>query len=64
VVVEELAQVLVAACTGSQVMSHLRTGRADLPERIVRLWWFLLPGIAPAPVAGELRAFVRKYGKG
>ncbi|MFF7452964.1 ScbR family autoregulator-binding transcription factor [Kitasatospora sp. NPDC008115] len=64
VVVEELAQVLVASCTGSQIMSHLRTGRADLPERIVRLWWFLLPGIAPAPLAGELRVFVREHGCG
>ncbi|WP_380285914.1 ScbR family autoregulator-binding transcription factor [Kitasatospora purpeofusca] len=63
VVVEEFAQVLVAAYTGSQIMSHLRTGRADLPGRIGRLWWFLLPGIAPAPVAAELRAYVREYGK-
>ncbi|MET8698338.1 ScbR family autoregulator-binding transcription factor [Kitasatospora sp. NPDC058032] len=60
---EELAQVLVAAYTGSQIMSHLRTGRADLPERIVQLWWFLLPGIAPAPVVAELRAYVLEYGK-
>ncbi|GAA1402766.1 ScbR family autoregulator-binding transcription factor [Kitasatospora putterlickiae] len=63
VALEELAQVLVAAYTGSQIMSHLRTGRADLPERIVQLWWFLLPGIAPAPVVDELRAFVRERGK-
>ncbi|MFE6872384.1 ScbR family autoregulator-binding transcription factor [Kitasatospora sp. NPDC057692] len=63
VAVEEFAQVLVAAYTGSQIMSHLRTGRADLPERIVQLWWFLLPGIAPAPLVAELRAYVREYGK-
>ncbi|MFF8769751.1 ScbR family autoregulator-binding transcription factor [Kitasatospora sp. NPDC015120] len=63
VVIEELAQVLVAAYTGSQVMSHLRTGRADLPERIVQLWWFLLPGIAPAPVVAELRASLLEHGK-
>ncbi|MFE7188165.1 ScbR family autoregulator-binding transcription factor [Kitasatospora sp. NPDC057541] len=62
-VLEDLAQVLVAAYTGSQIMSHLRTGRADLPERIVQLWWFLLPGIAPAPVVAELRAYVLEYGK-
>ncbi|MFB7472968.1 ScbR family autoregulator-binding transcription factor [Kitasatospora sp. NPDC056184] len=58
VVVEEFAQVLVAAYTGAQIMSHLRTGRADLPGRIVQLWWFLLPGIAPAPVVEELRALL------
>ncbi|MFE2109139.1 ScbR family autoregulator-binding transcription factor [Kitasatospora sp. NPDC059463] len=63
VVIEELAQVLVAAYTGSQIMSHLRTGRADLPERIVQLWWFLLPGVAPAPVVAELRTTLLEHGK-
>lgn len=58
VVIEEFAQVLVAAYAGSQVMSLLYTGRADLSQRIVRLWWHLLPGLAPAPVVAELRAFL------
>ncbi|MFI6848334.1 TetR/AcrR family transcriptional regulator [Kitasatospora sp. NBC_00085] len=54
--VAEVAQLLVAAYTGSQIMSHLRSDRADLPERIVRLWWYLLPGIATAPTVASLRA--------
>ncbi|MFC5665088.1 ScbR family autoregulator-binding transcription factor [Kitasatospora misakiensis] len=62
VAIEELSQVLVAAYTGSQIMSHLRTGRADLPERIAQLWWFLLPGMATAPVVAELRAFLAEQG--
>ncbi|WP_327678599.1 ScbR family autoregulator-binding transcription factor [Kitasatospora sp. NBC_00458] len=61
--IEELAQVLVAAYTGSQIMSHLRTGRADLPQRIIQLWWYLLPGMAPASVVAELRAYLTEHGQ-
>ncbi|MFF7635337.1 ScbR family autoregulator-binding transcription factor [Kitasatospora sp. NPDC008050] len=60
--VAEVAQLLVAAYTGSQIMSHLRTGRADLPGRIIRLWWYLLPGIATAPVTQSLRRDLAERG--
>ncbi len=42
----ECARVLVAAYTGTQLMSQLSTGRADLPQQIVAMWRYLLPGIA------------------
>ncbi|MFB7669068.1 ScbR family autoregulator-binding transcription factor [Kitasatospora sp. NPDC056138] len=40
------ARLLVAAFTGTQVMSQISTNRADLPERIAELWRYLLPGLA------------------
>ncbi|MEU9115952.1 ScbR family autoregulator-binding transcription factor [Streptomyces sp. NPDC048483] len=47
----EVAELLVGACTGSQLHSQLTSGRGDLPERVVRMWRMLLPGIAvPAAV--------------
>ncbi|MFE2726980.1 ScbR family autoregulator-binding transcription factor [Kitasatospora sp. NPDC059327] len=58
----EFSQVLVGAYTGTQVMSHLRSNRADLPERIARLWWYLLPGIATAPVVETLRGVLAERG--
>jgi AcrR family transcriptional regulator len=48
------AETLVAAYTGSQVMSQLFSKRADLPMRIARLWRFLLPGIAVPQIAARL----------
>jgi AcrR family transcriptional regulator len=49
---EELAEFVVGACTGMQMYSEAASGRVDLPERAVRMWRFLLPGIAvPAVVA-------------
>ncbi len=49
------AQLLVAAYTGTQVMSQLSTGRADLPRRITDMWRCLLPALAPADVVAGLR---------
>ncbi|GGW43565.1 gamma-butyrolactone-binding protein [Streptomyces griseoloalbus] len=49
------AQLLVAAYTGTQVMSQLSTGRADLPRRIADMWRCLLPALAPASVVSGLR---------
>ncbi|MCJ0871704.1 ScbR family autoregulator-binding transcription factor [Streptomyces sp. AP-93] len=43
-----LSTMLVAAFSGIQVTSHVRTGRTDLHARVVDLWNFLLPGIVPA----------------
>ncbi|MEW2635364.1 ScbR family autoregulator-binding transcription factor [Streptomyces sp. NPDC048389] len=49
------AQLLVAAYTGTQVMSQISTGRADLPRRITDMWRCLLPALAPADVVSGLR---------
>ncbi|MBW5486340.1 TetR family transcriptional regulator [Streptomyces bambusae] len=46
--VPALSTYLVGAFTGIQVTSYVRTGRADLHERVVDLWNLLLPGIVPA----------------
>ncbi|GAA2424025.1 hypothetical protein [Streptomyces glaucus] len=49
---EEFARVLVASCTGTQLMSRLESDRRDLPRRVAVLWSYLLPGIAtPAALA-------------
>ncbi|WP_343998012.1 ScbR family autoregulator-binding transcription factor [Streptomyces thermocarboxydovorans] len=49
----ELAEFVVEACTGMQTYSAAASeGRADLAERVVRMWRLLLPGVAvPAVVA-------------
>ncbi|MFJ7070707.1 ScbR family autoregulator-binding transcription factor [Streptomyces sp. NPDC101115] len=44
------ASLLVAAYTGTQIMSQLSTNRADLPGRISDMWRCLLPALAPAEV--------------
>ncbi|MFK0261088.1 ScbR family autoregulator-binding transcription factor [Streptomyces angustmyceticus] len=48
----QVAEHLVAACTGMQLFSEAAsTDRADLPQRTERMWQLLLPGIAvPATV--------------
>jgi AcrR family transcriptional regulator len=48
----ELADFIVAACTGMQMYSEAVDGRGDLADRAVSMWRLLLPGIAvPAVVA-------------
>ncbi|WKV75838.1 TetR/AcrR family transcriptional regulator [Streptomyces sp. PCS3-D2] len=42
-----LSALLVAAFTGIQVTSHVRTRREDLHHRVTDLWNFLLPTIVP-----------------
>ncbi|MGF1427882.1 ScbR family autoregulator-binding transcription factor [Kitasatospora sp. LaBMicrA B282] len=59
--VEEIAELLVAAYTGAQVMSCAAINRAFLPQRVIRMWWYLLPGIAPAPLAASLREALAGY---
>lgn len=44
--VDELAWVLVSSYSGTQLLSQISTGRADLHQRITTLWRYLLPGIA------------------
>jgi AcrR family transcriptional regulator len=48
------ASLLVAAYTGTQIMSQLSTGRSDLPHRISDLWRCILPALAPADVIARL----------
>ncbi|WP_328930624.1 TetR/AcrR family transcriptional regulator (plasmid) [Streptomyces sp. NBC_00190] len=50
----EVAQFIVGTCTGTQLHSQLMCGRADLTDRVVRMWRFLLPGLAPAAVAASI----------
>lgn len=48
----EVAEFVVSGCTGMQMFAEAATRRQDLPERAVRMWQLLLPGIAvPAVVA-------------
>ncbi|AKN72322.1 branched-chain amino acid aminotransferase [Streptomyces sp. PBH53] len=48
------ASLLVAAYTGTQIMSQLSTKRADLPGRISAMWRCLLPALAPADVIRQM----------
>jgi AcrR family transcriptional regulator len=52
------ASLLVAAYTGTQIMSQLSTKRTDLPERISDMWRCLLPALAPADVIEQIRMSV------
>lgn len=55
VVVADVAQLLVSSYSGTQLLSEIATDRADLPERIVRMWTYLLPGIATPEARTRLR---------
>ncbi|MFI0241415.1 ScbR family autoregulator-binding transcription factor [Streptomyces sp. NPDC016845] len=48
------AQVLVAAYTGTQLLSQIKAGREDLSERIAELWSYLLPAVAAPGVVERL----------
>ncbi|WP_263980880.1 ScbR family autoregulator-binding transcription factor [Streptomyces naphthomycinicus] len=48
------ASLLVAAYTGTQIMSQLSTRRTDLPGRISGMWRCLLPALAPDEVIEQL----------
>ncbi|MET7482760.1 ScbR family autoregulator-binding transcription factor [Streptomyces sp. NPDC005538] len=51
--VEALARLVVNACTGAQMHSHIETRRRDLPGRVEEMWRCLLPAIAvPSAVKG------------
>ncbi|MDH6126844.1 AcrR family transcriptional regulator [Kitasatospora sp. GP82] len=59
--IEEFAELLVGAYTGTQILSNIRSGRADLPERIMTLWKYLLPGVAtPETLSAITLAVERK----
>ncbi|MGW1135021.1 ScbR family autoregulator-binding transcription factor [Streptomyces griseoluteus] len=48
------AQVIVAAYTGTQIMSRLHSARGDLPERIEAMLRCMLPALAPPEVISTL----------
>ncbi|MET9153814.1 ScbR family autoregulator-binding transcription factor [Streptomyces griseoflavus] len=50
----EFANVLVGAYSGIQVFSNISSGRADLPERIVSMWRYLLPAVATPQTRARL----------
>lgn len=47
---EEVAWLLVSSYSGTQLLSHISVGRADLHHRVTTLWRYLLPGIAAPAV--------------
>jgi AcrR family transcriptional regulator len=57
---DRVAEFIVGACTGVQLYAHLVSGRADLPERTVRMWLLLLPGIAVPETAGRIALDVNR----
>ncbi|MEU9857312.1 ScbR family autoregulator-binding transcription factor [Streptomyces sp. NPDC047974] len=52
---EDFAWVLVSSFTGAQLFSQVSSERRDLPERVVSLWRYLLPGVAVPEVRDALR---------
>lgn len=54
--VDDLAWMLVSSYSGTQLLSQISTGRADLHQRVITLWRYLLPGIA-APDVGPRITF-------
>ncbi|MFJ9343411.1 ScbR family autoregulator-binding transcription factor [Streptomyces sp. NPDC101733] len=51
----DLSQLLVSAYSGTQLLSELSSSRADLPDRILTMWRYLLPGVATAEARVKLR---------
>ncbi|MFI6473104.1 ScbR family autoregulator-binding transcription factor [Streptomyces sp. NPDC050516] len=54
VVLEDVAEFVVGACTGIQLYANLVNGREDLVERTVRMWELLLPGMAVPSAARRI----------
>jgi hypothetical protein len=55
-----VAGFLVGACTGVQLYSDLLYRRADLTQRTVTMWELLLPGVAAAGTARQIKVSVRR----
>jgi AcrR family transcriptional regulator len=43
---EELTLLVLGSFTGIQILSQVREGRRDLPQRVAALWKYLLPAVA------------------
>ncbi|MFJ3927312.1 ScbR family autoregulator-binding transcription factor [Streptomyces sp. NPDC090022] len=51
--IEEFAEIVVGAYTGTQLLSSIATGHADVYERVATLWRYMLPAVAaPEVIAG------------
>jgi AcrR family transcriptional regulator len=50
----QFATLLTGAFTGVQIYSNIATGRADLNERLVAMWQYTLPALAPPHVRAKL----------
>ncbi|MFE4635880.1 ScbR family autoregulator-binding transcription factor [Streptomyces sp. NPDC056773] len=50
----EFATLLTGAFTGVQLYSNIATGRVDLYDRLVAMWRYTLPAVAPAHVRANL----------
>ncbi|MEV1009379.1 ScbR family autoregulator-binding transcription factor [Streptomyces sp. NPDC049881] len=55
VVPEDVAEYVVGASTGVQILSDLVSGRRDLPERVARMWRYLLPVVVRAELLPAIR---------
>ncbi|MDT9685826.1 ScbR family autoregulator-binding transcription factor [Streptomyces sp. TRM76323] len=60
--VEDVAQLIVGAFTGLQLMSQLYTNREDLTHRVAVMWRCMLPGIAAPGLVAHLRTQLRAGG--
>ncbi|MEU5219270.1 ScbR family autoregulator-binding transcription factor [Streptomyces sp. NPDC020807] len=58
-----LARLIVNACTGAQMHSHIETGHADLPQRVEDVWRCLLQAVA-VPSAAKRIELGRARGMG
>ncbi|UNZ08001.1 A-factor receptor protein [Streptomyces rimosus subsp. rimosus] len=52
--VDDLAWMLVSSYSGTQLLSQISTGRADLHQRVITLWRYLLPGVAVPDVKARI----------
>ncbi|WP_424529845.1 ScbR family autoregulator-binding transcription factor [Sphaerisporangium viridialbum] len=51
--IEAVAETVIAAFTGAQIVSQAVSGRRDLRNRLTNFWKLLLPGIVPADRVGR-----------
>ncbi|MEV7980178.1 ScbR family autoregulator-binding transcription factor [Streptomyces sp. NPDC086519] len=56
----DVAEFLVGACTGVQLYSDLLYRRSDLPQRTVKMWELLIPGLAVTRTAEQIKVSVRR----
>ncbi|SDL14203.1 ScbR family autoregulator-binding transcription factor [Streptomyces indicus] len=53
--VENVARLIVHACTGAQMQTYLENGRQDLPLRVGEMWSVLLPAIGTPSALRRIR---------
>lgn len=52
---DDVSLLLVGSCSGAQLLSQFTGAQADLPDRVLKLWRYLLPGIATPQARSALR---------